>query len=191
MPPPSSKPRAKPHTIESATVTAIVRPAVAQLPVTPAAPEPRTVTCSNARRALPVSQTASSAGDGASISTPESSAEPPRTRTRPVHDRARHGGAVVDLQRRGAAPPSIWSPRALLPGSSSRSVAPDVPVRRRVASAPRPTTRTGRPVASANGPASLMRPSRIVSRSVSARAAANASAAVARSVQPAAFTSTQ
>ena len=191
MPPPSSKPRAKPHTIESATVTAIVRPAVAQLPVTPAAPDPRTVTCSNTRRVLPVSQTASSAGDGASISRPESWAEPPRTRTRPSTTEPDAAAPSSICSAGAAAPPSIWSPRALLPGSSSRSVAPDVPVRRRVVSAPRPTTRTGRPVASANGPASLMRPSRIVSRSVSARAAANASAAVARSEQPAAFTSTQ
>ena len=172
-------------------MTATVRPAVAQLPVTPAAPEPRTVTCSSDSRALPVSQTASSAGDGASTSTPESSAEPPRTRTRPSTTEPATAAPSSICSAGAAAPPSIRSPRALLPGSSSRSVAPVVPGRRRVASAPRPTTRTGRPVASANGPASLMRPSRIVSRSVSARAAANASAAVSSAVQPAALTSTQ
>ena len=82
-------------------------------------------------------------------------------------------------------------PRALLPGSSSRSVGPEGPARSRVASAPSPTTRTGRPAASANAPASLMRPSMIVSRSVSARAAVNASAAVSFAVQPAARTPTQ
>src|SRR5690242_2251173 len=52
-------------------------------------------------------------------------------------------------------------------------------------------TRTGRPVASVNGPVSVMWPSRIVSGAASARAAVKASAAVSLATQPSAWTPTQ
>ncbi len=169
-----------------AAAIATVRPGVAHSPRTPGSPLPTTVTWSSETRAAEASQVTSTPGPGPLATTLDSSAAPPRTTTRP-----NTSVALTDAPSSICTPPSTRTPAALLPASCSRSAGPDPVWRSRVASAPTPSTRTGRPAASANGPSAVSRPSRIVSRSGSARAAAKASAAVSFAVQPAVRMPTQ
>ena len=163
-----------------------MRPEVAQSPRTPASPEPSTVTWSRSRREEAASQFAATA----LATTLERFASPPRTSTSPS-SRLELTVAPASTCSAGAFPPSTRSSEALLSGSCSRSVAADPLGRRRVASPPRPMIRTGRPAASANAPSAVSRPSRMVSRAASERAAENASAGVSLATHPSVLTPTQ
>ena len=167
-----------------------VRPAVPQPPVTPVSPDPATVTCSSVTRADAAAQDTSTPGPGPRTATLDSSAAPPSTRTRPATVEERTS-APPSISSAGPSPPSSAMPRAPLPGSWSRRAGASPLARSRVTSAPRPMTPTGRPGASANAPVPVRRPSTIVSRSASDRAAAKAAAGVSRSMQPGVRTPTQ
>ena len=187
---PSAKPRVKPHTIVFDARRATERPATVQSAVTPAGPEPATVRWLSVTDAADCSHPACTPAWSPVTVTLASSASPPRTRIRPATAAERRLPPASSCSA-GAAPPSSRSSVAREPGSCRRSAGTLPATRSTVTPAPRPTTRTGRPGASVNVPASFRRPSRIVSTAASWRAAEKARAAVSTEVQPDAWTPTQ
>ena len=165
---------AKPHTIVSSTDDR--RPCARRWRSRPARPRRPSRRRSRGRgRAGP---------SAASQVTSTRSRWPPRSTARP----RRRGRARARTRARSVtdAPPSICSagagaavePQLAWRCSRGPAGAASAPCRSAAAAwrrRPAPTTRTGRPAASVNAPSSDSRPSRIVSRSASVRAAANAS----------------